>query len=350
MIFRNKKLEIPFIQGGMGVGVSMGNLAGNVANYGGVGVISTANTGFLSSEFAKNPFKANVDGLKQEILKAREIADGKGLIGINAMVATVQFEQMVKAAVDSGIDCIISGAGLPLNLPKLTKGTDVLMAPIVSSAKAATIISKFWDKKYQCMADFIVIEGAKAGGHLGFAAKELAENTTQSLETILINVKEAIKPFEEKYQRAVPIFVAGGLNTAEKVRDVLKLGADGVQVATRFLTTKECDATQGYKDVYIRSSSSDISIVQSPVGMEARAIVSPLIERLKAGRIPPSRCINCIHTCDPSKTPYCITDALIKAYNGDFENGLFFCDDDIDCLTEMTTVKAVMDELTVYMK
>lgn len=346
MQIKNKTLQKPIIQGGMGVGVSLGNLAGNVAKCGGMGVISCANPGYLKEDFWANPDECNIQGLREEIAKAREISNGNGLIAVNAMVAGVQFETLVKTAVESKIDCIISGAGLPLGLPELVKGSEVLIAPIVSSAKAAKTLNKLWDKKYNRVADFIVIEGPTAGGHLGFAGKDLVAKTTQDLEQILKEVKEAIAPFEEKYNTKIPVFVAGSVNTREKVKKILSLGADGVQVATRFIATKECDATDEFKNIYVNSKNSQIDLIRSPVGMDGRAIITPMIKKLEQeGRIAPKKCVKCVHTCNPSQTPYCITKALIEGVLGNYEEGLFFCDDDVDVITEISTVSKVISEL-----
>ncbi len=347
MQIRDKLIPYPLIQGGMGVGISMGNLAGAVAGCGGIGLISTANIGFLEPDFYENSLIANQRALTKQIKLAKEKSGGVGLVGINAMVATVQYEPLVRTAIEAGADCIISGAGLPLRLPEYTDGSNILIAPIVSSAKATATISRFWDKKYKRAADFLVIEGPRAGGHLGFHGDELIEHTTQSLATILQEVKEVIAPYEQSYGRKIPIFVAGGVNTPTEISKMLALGADGVQVATRFIVTEECDASPAYKQCYIKAKNEDALIVKSPVGMPARALQSPFLEKLqKEQRIPPTKCINCIHTCNPAETPYCITNALIKAFEGNWEEGLFFCDDDLSILTTMTTVPELMKELT----
>ncbi|MFI3115795.1 MAG: nitronate monooxygenase [Clostridia bacterium] len=346
MQIKGKELKIPLIQGGMGVGVSLGNLAGHVALCGGMGVISTANTGYLKKDFWENSVERNMEALKEEIIKAKNIAKGKGLVAINAMVATTGFDKMVKTAVDNSVDCIISGAGVPLNLPEYVKGTNVAIAPIVSGSKSARTISRLWDKKYGVTADFIVIEGPKAGGHLGFKTSDLINNTAQSLETILGEVKEVIKPFEEKYAKKIPIFVAGSVNTREKVKKILKLGASGVQVATRFIATKECDATYEYKKIYVDATNEQVRLIKSPVGMDGRALDTPFLKKLdKVGRIDPKKCIGCIHTCNPKITPYCITDSLIQAANGNYEQGLYFCDDDVDIIKEISSVENIINEL-----
>ena len=239
------RLDIPLIQGGMGVGISMGNLAGAVAAEGGMGVISTAFIGFREPDFYKNPLEAGKRALKKEIEKAKKIAKGKGLIAINAMVATTHFEEMVKAACDYGIDGVISGAGLPLSLPKITDGADVLLAPIVSGRKAAALMKKVWKKNYDRSPDFFVCEGSLAGGHLGFTREEALEDTREdSIAQLKTVVEEA---------GDIPVFSAGGVFTSEDIRDSLNAGAKGVQIGSRFIACEECDATQEFKDVILNA-------------------------------------------------------------------------------------------------
>lgn len=346
MYIKNKELNIPLIQGGMGVGISLGNLAGHVAKQGAMGVISTADSGFMEPDFWKNPVVSNTRALEKEIKKAKEIACGNGLIAINAMVATTYYAESVKTAVQAGIDCVISGAGLPLELPAFVKGYDTAIAPIVSSAKAANVICRLWDKRYQVIPDFIVIEGSEAGGHLGFTKEELLCNTAKSLLEILKEVLAVMIPFEEKYGRKIPVFVAGGVYTNEDVKIYLDAGADGVQVATRFITTYECDASMAYKQVFMNAGKDEIQIVISPVGMPGRALRTPLMERLeKEKRITPQKCALCLHACDVKTTPYCITNALIEAVKGNYEEGLFFCGSNAWKMKEMVTVKELIQEL-----
>lgn len=306
------RLAVPIIQGGMGVGISMGGLAGAVAACGGMGVISTVNIGFREADFWKNPEKANRRALQAEIAKARQIAKGKGIIAVNAMVATTGFADLVKTACKSGIDAVISGAGLPLSLPELTKGFDVMIAPIVSGGRAAKTILSMWQKRHNRKADFIVVEGSRAGGHLGFTREE----------------------------------AAGSVFDRTDMQEVKSQGASGVQIATRFIATEECDASRDFKDVIVRANAEDVMILQSPVGMPGRGLKTPLMKRVAAGeRFAPKQCIRCIHSCDPAKTPYCINQALIKGYYGNYEEGLFFCGDNVGRINEMTTVKALMEEL-----
>lgn len=333
------KLRVPIIQGGMGVGISMGNLAGHVAYEGGMGVISTADIGFREVDFHQNTEEANKRALRAEIKKAREISRGRGMIAINAMVVTNNFKEMVKTACEAGIDAIISGAGLPLDLPEIVKGFNVLIAPIVSSGKAAATLLKKWQLNYQRKADFIVVEGHEAGGHLGFKPEELKEGTAKPLLEILKDVMEKAP--------GIPVFCGGSIFDAGDVKEALEAGATGVQVATRFIATEECDATQGFKDVILAAKDENIQVFKSPVGMPGRGVRTPLIEKVAAGeRVPPVKCLNCIRTCNPKNTPYCITEALISAYYGDVEKGLFFCGGNGGKINEMTTVKKVMAELS----
>ena len=343
----NKLLDIPIIQGGMGVGVSLSNLAGNVAACGCMGVISTVNAGYREEDFEKNPFQANIRALKKEIENAFAIAKGKGMVAINAMVATNYYEETVKIAIEAGIDAVISGAGLPLNLPKLTKGTKTAIAPIVSSAKAATLICKSWDKKYKVTPDFVVVEGPMAGGHLGFDKEEVINKTVPEIRSILRDVIKALIPFEEKYGRKIPVFAAGGMFDGKDLTDIIELGGNGVQIATRFIATEECDASYEYKKMIIDSKQEDITIVKSPVGMPGRALRTPLIKRLEeGGKLLPDKCNMCLRVCPHGdKTPYCISRALIEAVKGNKEDGLFFCGENAYRVNKMTTVKELIDEI-----
>ncbi|MFQ6793534.1 nitronate monooxygenase family protein [Thomasclavelia sp.] len=339
-------LEVPIIQGGMGVGISLGNLAGHVAKNGGMGVISTAHPGYRAPDFEKSPTEVNMRELANEIKKAKEIAKGKGMVAINAMVAITDYAQMVEVAIKNKIDAIISGAGLPMNLPSFVKGTKVKIAPIVSSGKAAKLICKTWDRRFQVAPDFIVIEGSEAGGHLGFHKEDVLNKTTAKLADIFKEVKETIKPFVEKYQKEIPIFVAGGIYDAKDIKEFVELGVDGVQMATRFICTEECDADIKYKEAFINAKKEDIELVKSPVGMPGRAIMTKLTKRLKNDeRIPVKRCYNCLIPCDVKTTPYCISGALINAVKGNLDDGLVFSGSNGYRNDKIVTVKELMDEL-----
>lgn len=330
MIIKMKELKIgnltaklPVIQGGMGVGISLSGLASAVANQGGIGVISAAGIGMLESDFQSNFTEANVRALKNEIRKARE--KSKGIIGVNIMVAMSNFADLVKAAIEEGADIIFSGAGLPLNLPGFINGTSkTKLVPIVSSKRAAHIITKRWFDKYGYIPDAIVVEGPMAGGHLGFKPEQL-EDPAFSLENLITEVLKELKPFEEKHKKAIPVIAAGGIYSGEDIYKIMKLGASGVQMATRFVTTKECDASDEFKNSYIAATKENIGIIKSPVGMPGRAIINSFIHDVTAGERKPYKCpYHCIITCDYINSPYCIALALMNAKKGHLKNGFAF--------------------------
>ncbi|MEG0076808.1 NAD(P)H-dependent flavin oxidoreductase [Anaerorhabdus sp.] len=345
-----KQMDIPLIQGGMGVGISLGNLAGAVMQEGGMGVISLAHPGYRDPDFMKDPFLANSKGLKEEVAKARNISQGKGILAVNAMCAINRYDEYVKAALDAGVDAIISGAGLPLSLPAITQGHDVLIAPIVSSAKAAQLLLKSWDRHYNCTADFIVIEGPDAGGHLGFKPEELLEHTAKSVLDILEETKPIIQEYEDKYDRIIPIYIAGGMNTKEKIQEAIHHGASGVQVATSFIPTIECDADIKFKEMFLNHNQKELTLIKSPVGYYGRAIANPLSKQLEQGRVAPTYCLNCIKPCDFKVTPFCITEALIQAAKGNTEKGLIFSGMTIPTQTKLRHVKEVIEDLVGEVK
>lgn len=313
----------PVIQGGMGVGISLSHLAGTVAACGGVGILSAAQIGFREEGFEKDPIGTNLKAIKKEICKARKIANG-GIIGINIMVATQRYEEYVKAAVESGVDLIISGAGLPVDLPELVEGSKTKIAPIVSTVKSAKVICKMWGRHYHRVPDLVVIEGPKAGGHLGFSRKQLEIFTPEVYDQEIRQIIELVKEYEKKYQKRIPVVVAGGIFDREDFLHALELGADGVQMGTRFVTTYECDAAEEYQKAYINVSKENIVLVDSPVGMVGRA-VGNTFALAEGKKEPVKKCYQCIKTCNPGDTPYCITNALVKAAKGETENALVFC-------------------------
>lgn len=345
--FKNKTLEKPIIQGGMGIGVSRCNLAGAVAREGGMGVISTAQVGYDAPDFARHPEEANLAELPRQIKKAKEISGGKGMVAVNIMAVTQLYETYVKTVCEAGVDAIISGAGLPTNLPEYAAEYDVALAPIVSSKKSASVILKYWDKKYKRTADFLVIEGPKAGGHLGFSREQLEDIEALDYDKEIREILACKKTYEEKYQVSIPVFLAGGIFTKEDAAHALELGADGIQAASRFVATEECDASDAYKQAYVNAREEDVVIIKSPVGMPGRAIRNAFIDEITAnpGRV--SYCFNCLKACNPATAPYCITQALINAVKGDLDHGLIFCGSRVGEITEITTVPKLMKELTV---
>lgn len=343
LLIGNLKATIPIIQGGMGVGISLSGLAAAVASEGGIGVISAAQPGYKESDFLTNTVEANKRALSREIKKAKEMS-GNGIIGVNIMVALNDYDEYVKCCIDSGADIIISGAGLPVSLPEAVKGSDIKIAPIISSLKAAKVLLQRWDKRYGKTADLIVVEGPKAGGHLGFKSEE-AENL-DNIDDELLAIIEYKKEFEEKYNMKIPVVFGGGIFDKKDVEHyICELGADGVQVATKFVATEECDADMEFKLAYINSKREDIGIVKSPVGMPGRAILNSYIKKTSEEREPVKRCFKCIHKCNPATTPYCISRALFNAADGNLDNALIFCGENAYKVNKMSTVKEIIDEL-----
>lgn len=394
--------DIVLFQGGMGVGVSLGGLAGAVAAQGGAGTISTAQIGFREPDFQENPLKANLRAIGKELEKARRIAGNRGLIGVNIMTVTQHYGEYVREAVRQGADFIVSGAGLPMDLPSFAQGSKTKLIPIVSSLKAASVICRRWLKKDGVLPDAVIIEGPLAGGHLGFDAETAAqagwaaytdestaqagwtmradgntaqagwavradESTAQAEKATRVNTEGAVPKKEEtkvrewfeqevrsivaylrelgeKEGKYIPVITAGGFRNREDLLQQQKLGADKIQIASRFVVTRECDAHPAFKQAYIECQKEDITIIKSPVGMPGRAIKNSFIEKVMEQRIPPKRCLNCISVCRPAEIPYCITQALINSVSGDTENGLIFCGANAWHENKITTVKEVMDE------
>ena len=341
----DKQSKYPIIQGGMGVGVSMHNLAGNVSKEGGIGIISTADIGYLEEDFAKEPMKANLRAIGKEIKKAREIAGKDKILGVNIMVALKNYSEIVKECVKQKIDLIISGAGIPKELPEYVKGTTTKIAPIVSSLRCCKLIVSHWIKKYNYVPDMIVIEGPEAGGHLGFKSEELAENKKPKLENIVTDVVNYIKGVENETGKDIPVIAAGGIWDSKDIKKFLNLGASGVQMATRFVATNECDASTEFKQAYINAKNEDVKIIKSPVGMPGRAINNSFIKKIENEKCKIEKCYNCIKTCDVANSPYCITKALINSVKGKVENGLIFCGSNVSKIKEIVSVHDLMQEL-----
>ncbi|SHH57321.1 NAD(P)H-dependent flavin oxidoreductase YrpB, nitropropane dioxygenase family [Clostridium collagenovorans DSM 3089] len=335
--------RLPIIQGGMGIGVSRCKLASAVAKAGGIGVISAAQVGYDEKDFEKNNLEANLRALRKHIKEAKENSNN-GIIGVNVMVATNNYAEHVKASVEAGVDLIISGAGLPTSLPKIVKGLGVKIAPIVSSLKSARVILKLWDKHDKIAPDLIVIEGARAGGHLGFKKDDIF-SSMDNFDDEVVKIIEETKIYAEKYSKNIPVVVAGGVFDGKDIAKYLKLGANGVQMATRFVATEECDASEEFKNAYVNCKKEDIAIVSSPVGMPGRAIENEFVKKTYLGNIKVTRCYDCITHCNPKVTPYCISKALIEAVNGNTKEGLIFCGDNAHRINKIVPVQELMNEL-----
>ena len=364
LVIGKLKAVRPVIQGGMGVGISLSSLAGAAAKAGGIGIISTAQIGFSRPDFKKNPMEANLKAIHTELEKDRKIAP-EGILGFNIMVATKEYAKYVKEAVKAGADVIISGAGLPIDMPKFVKEAEgredcssrrTMIAPIVSSVKSAMVICRMWDRKYQTAPDFVVVEGPRAGGHLGFSREQLTEygaDTDHVAETYdegkydseIRGIIDLVKSFAEKYGKKIPVISAGGVFDHKDVLHHLALGADGVQVGTRFVTTEECDAPMAYKKAYLDAGQEDIVIVKSPVGMPGRAIKNKFLEQVSKGPLKVEWCFQCLEHCNPAQVPYCITKALINAAEGRIDDALLFCGSNAYRCEKIETVEDVMKEL-----
>ncbi len=349
--FGDLTVPVPIVQGGMGVGISLSKLAAAVANEGGVGIISIAMIGMGEADVTKNPMEANNRALRAEIRKAKEMTDG--IIGINAMVALTAYADSARIAIEEGVEIIFSGAGLPLDLPKYLlearerdgKDYKTKLVPIVSSARAANVLTKKWRSRFGYTPDGFVLEGPKAGGHLGYSIEELTDPNF-ALESTLPPLIELAKQLEEEVGYTIPVIAAGGIYTGDDIAKIIKMGAHGVQIGTRFIATEECDADQRFKDAIIAAKEEDVTIIKSPVGMPGRALDGVFIDSVREGKRKPIRCpFKCLHTCDPETTPYCISAALIAAMRGNIKNGFVFCGSNAGRVDKMMTVKELIDSL-----
>ncbi len=343
--------RMPIVQGGMGVGISLSRLASAVANEGGIGVIAGAMVGMKERDVASNPVEAHTRALHNEIEKARK--DTSGIIGVNIMVALTTFAEMTRTAIESRADIIFSGAGLPMDLPKIFQETcekkkeefRTKLVPIVSSGRAAAVIAKKWLAKTGLLPDAFVLEGPRAGGHLGFSEEHIFDSS-YTLENLISGVTDVAHSLEDKAGRSIPVIAAGGIFSGSDIARMMSLGASGVQMATRFVTTTECDADIRFKEAYMNAKPQDITIIHSPVGMPGRALDNEFIEEAREGRKKPFKCIfHCIKTCDPKNSPYCIASALINAMKGNLDKGFAFCGDNVGKAKKIVSVHELMESL-----
>lgn len=334
----------PIFQGGMGVGISLSGLASAVANEGCVGVISAAGLGMIYKDIPGDYMANSLTGLRQEIKKAR--AKTNGILAVNIMVALTNYGELAEAAIEEEIDIIICGAGLPLDLPKYLKpGCKTRLIPIVSSARAATLICNKWLANYNYIPDAVIVEGPKAGGHLGFKPEQIFDDNF-SLEKIIPEVVAAVNEFAELNEREIPVIAAGGIYSGADIAEILKLGTSGVQMGTRFVTTYECDASEEFKQAYLDAKKEDVRIIKSPVGMPGRAIMSPFLEEVMAGKRQPKTCpVNCIRTCDIKTAPYCIIASLTSALRGNFNRGYAFAGSNVWKTDKIISVKELVETL-----
>ncbi|MGZ5488075.1 MAG: NAD(P)H-dependent flavin oxidoreductase [Candidatus Aminicenantales bacterium] len=336
-------VPFPLIQGGMGVRVSLARLAAAVTNEGGIGTIASVGLGDI--EKSKTDFEnVSRDALVYEIRRAKSLTDGP--IAVNIMGVLSNARDLVQTSVREGIKLIVSGASLPLKLPEMVDDATVKLLPIVSSGRAADLILRTWDKRYARTADAVILEGPLAGGHLGFSFEQLRQPEKFSLEVLLPEVLAAVKPFEKKYGRKIPVIAGGGVFTGTDIARLLQAGAAGVQMATRFVCTEECEVALEFKQAYLDAKEDDIVLIQSPVGLPGRAIHNPFLRSIENDTADRLNCpYRCLTTCNIAEARYCIAKALSSAYQGDMEKGLVFCGQNAYRLDKIVTVKDLMAKL-----
>ena len=338
--------RFPVIQGGMGVLISGPSLSGAVAAEGGIGTLATVGIGMATMTCnVDNFFKKNVEALKDFVAKAREKAKG-GILAANCMCALQDYEQQVRAVCEAGIDIIISGAGLPLKLPELTRDfPNVALVPIVSSLKAASIIVRRWMKNYGRSPDAFVVETPNsAGGHLGAAKIEQVDDKELSLETVIPQLVNWLKEIKLN----IPVIAAGGIFDRTEMLHAFELGASGVQMGTRFAASVEGDASDVFKQAYVDAKPEDVVLINSPCGLPGRALRSPMVERYLRHEDRKDPCIaNCLAHCVYRAThkTFCIARALIQALQGNWEEGLFFCGTNVWRVNKIQTVKEIFSDL-----
>lgn len=332
----------PIIQGGMGVRVSTAKLASAVSKEGALGVIASVGLGDTKKS-EENYEKTSEVALREQIRLSKKLIEG--FIGVNIMFALTNYENLVKVCVEEKVDVIISGAGLPIKLPSYISNSKIKLIPIVSSTRAAEIICESWLKKYNRLPDAIIIEGPLAGGHLGFKFSEIVGGETILLEQILKDVLNVVKQYVTK-NKQIPIIVAGGIFSGKDVAKMLKAGASGVQIATRFVCTIECDVAYEYKQAYLNCNKDDILVILSPVGMPARVIKNKFVERIESGEKIKFRCpYKCLKTCDPYTANYCIADALVNSSEGNIGEGLVMCGANAYRVNKILSVKELIKEI-----
>ncbi|MBE9224957.1 nitronate monooxygenase [Phormidium sp. LEGE 05292] len=346
----------PIVQGGMGIRISGANLAAAVANAGGIGIVSAVGLGLNSPYFDINQpnarqrreefFAANRLALIDEIKKARELSPN-GIIGVNVMVAARDYETLIRTSAEQGVNLIISGAGLPLQLPEYTlEYPEVALVPIVSTTRAARVICRKWEQKYKRLPDAFVVENPNnAGGHLGAKYEELDDPALEAEQVI----PELVNYLTNELGKQIPVIAAGGVWDRADIERMLELGASGVQMGTRFITTDECDADIRYKEFHLHAQPEDVVVVKSPVGLPGRALLNPFVEKAMSDSAPSEKgCkLNCLQVCRFREAGelYCIVQALDKAARGDVENGLVFSGSNAGRAERIIPVAELMAEL-----
>lgn len=332
-------LRVPIVQGGMGVGISRWRLAGSVAREGGMGTLAAQGLGQVTdlvptTHRRKDPH--GIDAVKAEIAAARKESEGQGIVAINVMMAITHYDALVQASVDAGVDVIVTGAGLPMDLPDKVRGSDAALVPIVSSARAAKTITRYWKETYARVPDAVIVEGPLAGGHLGFTKEQLSAPEWQ-LEALVPDVVKTLDAYGD-----IPVIAAGGIWDHDDAVKIMKLGARAVQLGTRFVATHECDAADHFKELLVRCREEDITVTRTSVGLLGRVIRSPLIEQFERGQFPGFKCAyHCLKSCVAHEVSYCLAEHLKDAAEGK-ELGFYFVGANGHRVRELLSVKELM--------
>lgn len=343
LVIGDLKIEVPIIQGGMGVMVSNYLLVSAVSKEGALGVIASVGLGEIVEDSKSDYKKRSREALRESIRETRKRTDKS--FGINIMCALTNYDELVAVAEEEKVDVIISGAGLPMKLPSLVKNPRTKLLPIVSSGRAAHIICTNWKRKFNRLPDALVVEGPLAGGHLGFSRMELDDPEGFHMDKILFDVIKVAKGFQTD-QHKIPVIAAGGIFDGKDIARVMKLGASGVQMGTRFVCTHECDVSLKFKEMYINAKKEDIVIIQSPVGLPGRVIRNDFVTSVTQGERVDFGCeYQCLLTCDPKKVNYCIAKALLNASRGEFNKGFAMCGSTVYRINKIISVKELISEL-----
>ncbi len=338
---RHLMSKYPIIQAGMGVRVGNPALASEIIKLGGFGSIASVGLGDITRSKTNFVYESN-KVLIEEIRQVRSSTNGIGPLGINAMVAMSNYEEIVRAAVSEGVDFIVSGAGLPILLPEYTGEANIALIPVVSSARALNIVLSAWKRKYNRSPDAVIVEGPKCGGHLGFSMEQIEHPDTCSLEILFKDIKTSLKSFDCD----VPILAAGEIASRDDIERLIKIGYSGVQIGTYFIASEEAGMHIKSKNVYVNAQKKDLLVIRSPVGLPVRVLKTPLVKRILEGKREQFSCpYQCLRTCNPSKAPFCIAKALLATWAGDVENGLYMAGHNIESIDKIIKLKSFFDTL-----
>ncbi|MBN2612492.1 MAG: nitronate monooxygenase [Bacteroidales bacterium] len=340
--FQIGDLTIPIliVQGGMGIGISLSRLASAVASAGGIGTIAAVGVGLIDGVPGRTFRQNNIDGVIKEIRMARKLSTG--VLAVNIVSVLTNFSELVATAIKEKIDIIFSGTALPLNLPKYKiKGSKTKLVAIVSSVRAAMLTARKWFQHHHYVPEAFVLEGPEAGSHLGFSYYDSAGKKF-SLEELVADMVPFAKELSVAHEKPVPVIAGGGITSGRQIRKIIELSASAVQLGSSFIATKECGASERFKQVIISSEEKKIRLIKSPLGMPGRAIENDFILAAESGEKHPDRCkYNCIKSCNTKTTEYCIAEALLSAYRGNFKSGFVFSGANAHLINSFTTVEEV---------